>query len=141
MFLLYSFLFSLAFLVLLPLLVLRRRKYAPGLKQRFGGLPKFTHDGREVIWLHCASVGETNAARPLVDELRRNFPDRRLVVSTTTRTGQELAQNLFREKTDAVFYFPFDWRFSVRRALSAFRPSLVLLMETEIWPRFFREVK
>lgn len=141
MFLLYSILFSLAFLIWLPLLILRRQKYASGLPQRLGRLPEFKHDGREVVWLHCVSVGETNAARPLVDELIRNFPDHRLVVSTTTKTGQELAQSVYRDKADSVFYFPLDWKFSVRRTLRAFRPSLVLLMETEIWPRFFREVK
>ena len=94
-----------------------------------------------MIWLHCVSVGETNAARPLVDELIRNFPDHRIVVSTTTKTGQEIAQSVFHGKADAVFYFPFDWKFSVARALRTFRPSVVLLMETEIWPRFFREVR
>jgi 3-deoxy-D-manno-octulosonic-acid transferase len=92
-----------------------------------------------VIWLHCVSVGETNAARPLVDQLLEAFPDHRLIFSTTTRTGQEIAKNIFKDKTDAVFYFPFDWKFTVRRALRHFQPSLLLLMETEIWPRFFRE--
>lgn len=138
---LYSLLWTTAFLLLFPLFFLRRRKYAVGLKQRLGGLPEFELNGRDVIWLHCVSVGETNAARPLVDELIRNFPDHRIVVSTTTKTGQEIAQSVFDGKADAVFYFPFDWKFSVARALRTFRPSVVLLMETEIWPRFFREVK
>jgi 3-deoxy-D-manno-octulosonic-acid transferase len=139
MFLLYSLLYSLAFVLMLPLFILRREKYAAGFAQRFGHLPKFKHDNRKVIWLHCVSVGEVNAARPLVDAIKQQFPNHRLVVSTTTKTGQELAQNIFAGKADAVFYFPFDWKFSVRRALDVFRPSLVLLMETEIWPRFFRE--
>ena len=66
---LYSLLWTTAFLLLFPLFFLRRRKYAVGLKQRLGGLPEFELNGRDVIWLHCVSVGETNAARPLVDEL------------------------------------------------------------------------
>lgn len=94
-----------------------------------------------MIWLHCVSVGETNAARPLVDSLLENFPDHRLVFSTTTKTGQDLAQKIFIDKVDAIVYFPFDFKFSVRRALGNFKPSLVLLMETEIWPRFIREAK
>jgi 3-deoxy-D-manno-octulosonic-acid transferase len=137
----YSLLLSIAFLMMLPLFFWRRQKYAAGFRQRLGGLPEFGHDGREVVWVHCVSVGEANAARPLVAELHRNFPDHRIVVSTTTRTGQELAQNVFADKADKIFYFPFDWKFSVGRALRRFRPSVVLLMETEIWPRFFREVK
>ncbi|HEX2640232.1 MAG TPA: glycosyltransferase N-terminal domain-containing protein, partial [Pyrinomonadaceae bacterium] len=106
----YSLLWTAAFLLLFPLFFLRRRKYAVGLKQRLGALPGFERNDRDVIWLHCVSVGETNAARPLVDELIRNFPDHSIVVSTTTKTGQELAQNVFRGKADAVFYFPFDWK-------------------------------
>lgn len=139
---LYSLILSIAFTIMLPLFFLRREKYASGFRQRLGNYPElFKHDGRPVIWLHCVSVGETNAARPLVDKIREEFPDHRLVVSTTTKTGQELAQNMLRDKADAVFYFPFDWKFSVRRALDNFKPSLVLLMETEIWPRFIHEAK
>jgi 3-deoxy-D-manno-octulosonic-acid transferase len=141
MYFLYSFLLSIGFVLMLPLFLLRREKYAAGFSQRLGNHPEFKHDGREVIWLHCVSVGETNAARPLVDAIRNEFPTHRLVISTTTKTGQDLAQNLFADKVDAIFYFPFDWKFSVRRALANYKPSLVLLMETEIWPRFIREAK
>jgi 3-deoxy-D-manno-octulosonic-acid transferase len=124
---------------MLPLFILRRQKYASGFKQRLGNYPQFAHDGRKVIWLHAVSVGETNAARPLFDKLLEEFPDHRIVVSTTTKTGQELAREVFADAADAVFYFPLDWRFSVRKALDNYRPSLVLLMETEIWPRFIHE--
>src|SRR5829696_3463663 len=141
MFLLYSILLTLGFLLMLPLFLLRREKYASGFRQRLGNYPGFKDDKRNVIWLHCVSVGETNAARPLVDAIRKEFPDHRLVVSTTTKTGQELARKIFADNADAVIYFPFDWKFSVRRALERFKPSLVLLMETEIWPRFIREAR
>ena len=136
---LYSLLYTLAFILMSPLFLLRREKYAAGFKQRLGNYPEFKKDDRRVIWLHCVSVGETNAARPLVDQILTAFPDHRLVFSTSTRTGQELAQNIFKDKADAVFYFPFDWKFTIRRALRHFQPSVVLMMETEIWPRFFRE--
>ena len=139
MYVLYSFLFAAAFVLMLPVFLLKREKYSAGFRQRLGNYPEFKHDGRKVIWLHCVSVGETNAARPLVDGLLAAFPSYRLIVSTTTKTGQELAQNIFKGKADAVFYFPFDFKFSVRSALEKFKPSVVLMMETEIWPRFFRE--
>jgi 3-deoxy-D-manno-octulosonic-acid transferase len=126
---------------MLPLFIWRRQKYASRFKQRLGNYPQFAHDGRKVIWLHAVSVGETNAARPLFDKLLEEFPDHRIVVSTTTKTGQELAREVFANAADAVFYFPLDWRFSVRKALDNYRPSLVLLMETEIWPRFIHEAK
>jgi 3-deoxy-D-manno-octulosonic-acid transferase len=138
---LYSTLLTVGFLLMSPLFILRREKYAAGFKQRLGNYPEFEHDDRTVIWLHCVSVGETNAARPLVEKLLELFPDHRLIISTTTRTGQDLANKAFAGKADAVFYFPFDWKFSVRRAIRHFKPSVVLLMETEIWPRFIREAK
>lgn len=138
---LYSLLVSLALLLLSPLLLLRREKYLSGLSERLGNYLPFINDGRKVIWLHCVSVGETNAARPLVDALRAAFPAYRLIVSTTTKTGNDLAKSIFAGKADAIFYFPFDFKFSVRRALQHFKPSVALLMETEIWPRFLHEAK
>ena len=141
MFAFYSFLLALGFLFMSPLFLLRREKYASGFNERLGNYPPFVHDGRPVIWLHCVSVGETNAARPLVEAIRKGLPNHRLVISTTTKTGQELARKIFADKADAVFYFPFDFKFSVLRAIRHFKPSLVLLMETEIWPRFIREAK
>ncbi|HCA56595.1 MAG TPA: hypothetical protein DEP46_01290 [Blastocatellia bacterium] len=141
MYFIYSILLSAAFVLMLPLFLVRREKYAAGFKQRLGSYPEFRQDGRKVIWLHCVSVGEANAARPLVDGLLSEFPGHRVVISTTTKTGQELAGKIFAGKADAVFYFPFDWKFSVRRALNHFKPSAVLLMETEIWPRFIHEAQ
>jgi 3-deoxy-D-manno-octulosonic-acid transferase len=137
----YSLLYTLGMILMSPLFLLRREKYASGFSERLGSYPQFKHDGRKVIWLHCVSVGETNAARPLVDALIEQFPSHRVVVSTTTKTGQELAKKIFADKADAVFYLPFDWNFTVRRALKNFQPALILLMETEIWPRLIVEAK
>jgi 3-deoxy-D-manno-octulosonic-acid transferase len=139
MFFLYSLLFTIAFLLMTPLFLIRQGKYGAGFWQRFGRYPEFKQDERPVIWLHCVSVGETNAARPLVDEIKQQMPGYRLIVSTTTKTGQKLAKDIFKDKAEMVFYFPFDWRFTVRRALRTFKPKLVLLMETELWFNFLRE--
>ncbi|HEX8557445.1 MAG TPA: glycosyltransferase N-terminal domain-containing protein, partial [Pyrinomonadaceae bacterium] len=79
------------------------------------------------------------AARPLARALLEEHPGLALVVSTTTLTGQRVAREVFKGQAARVFYFPFDWAWSVRRALAAVRPSAVLVMETELWPRFFRE--
>ena len=138
MFLLYSFLLTIGFLVLLPRFLFQP-KYAAGLRQRFGKLPAFQQNGKPVLWLHCVSVGETNAARPLVKEIKEHFPEYRLVVSTTTKTGQKLAKEIFAKDAELVFYFPFDWKFTVHRALRHIKPSIVLIMETEIWFHFVRE--
>lgn len=140
MYLAYSLLLSVGLLFSAPYFLyqaLAHGKYLEGLRQRLGKLPVFSKN--PTIWLHCVSVGETQAARPLVDRLHKEFPNHSLVVSTITRTGQKLAKDVFAREAEAVFYFPFDWRWCVRRALRAVNPSVVLLMETELWPNFLRE--
>ncbi|MEK6408588.1 MAG: 3-deoxy-D-manno-octulosonic acid transferase [Acidobacteriota bacterium] len=144
MYLLYSLVLSLLFLALLPYFVYqaaRHRKYAGSFKERMGWLPESLHgDGRKTIWVHAVSVGEFLAARPLIDRLKTDLPGHRIVVSTTTLTGQRLARshsNLF----DGAFYFPFDWKFSVRRALDQVNPGIVVILETELWPNFSHECR
>jgi 3-deoxy-D-manno-octulosonic-acid transferase len=138
MFFLYSFLLTVGFLILLPRFLFQP-KYTAGLRQRFGRLPEFRQSGKPVMWLHCVSVGETQASRPLVEKLLENFPEYRLVISTTTRTGQTLAREIYAGKAELIFYFPFDWKFTVHRALRHIKPRVVLIMETEIWFNFVRE--
>src|ERR671916_10815 len=140
MYLAYSLLLSLGLIVLIPHFLfhaLAHGKYIAGLRQRFGALPQV--DGKPVLWLHCVSVGETQAARPLAQRLKQQFPHHALVVSTITLTGQKLARDVFRNHAENVFYFPFDWRWSARRALKTINPAAVLIMETELWPNFLRE--
>ena len=142
MYLAYSLLLSLGLLVLIPHFLfqaLAHGKYVEGLRQRFGFLPPV--DRHPVIWLHCVSVGETQAARPLVERIKREFPHHTLVVSTITRTGQNLARDVFARHAHSIFYFPFDWRWTARRALRTINPDAVLIMETELWPNFLRECK
>src|SRR5215831_18419688 len=120
---------------------IRQKKYLPNLRQRLGlslsalqGLPPASQG---TIWLHAVSVGEVLAGLTLAKRLKEEFPDRPLVVSTTTITGQALAKERM-SFADAVIYFPLDWRFCVRRALAAVRPETVVVLETEIWPNFLR---
>ncbi len=141
MYFIYSLLFTLGFLVLLPRFLVdafRHGKYVAGLRERLGDLPAMRSDGRPVVWLHCVSVGETQAARPLVQALRSTFPDHVLAVSTVTVTGNKLARQVFKDDAARVFYFPFDWRWTVGRTIRAINPSVVLIMETELWPGFLR---
>lgn len=141
MYLVYSLLLTLAFLILLPRFLFdafRHGKYVAGFRERMGALPGIGRPG-PVVWIHCVSVGESQAARPLVRGLRQRFPNHALVVSTTTLTGQTVARELFKNEAAKVFYFPFDWRWTVRRTLKAINPSAVLIMETELWPGFLRE--
>lgn len=141
MYLLYSLLLTVGFVLLLPRFAidaLRTRKYVTGLRQRLGNLPELPASDQPLIWLHCVSVGETEAARPLVRALRERFPSYRLAVSTTTVTGQEVAKRVFQKEAAAIFYFPIDWAWTVRRVLRTLNPSAVLIMETELWPNLLR---
>ena len=142
MYFLYSILLTCVFILLTPRFLfdaVRKGKYADGFWQRLGHLPEFKASHRPVLWIHCVSVGETQAARPLVKKILEDFPNYRLVISTTTRTGQELAREVFADVAELVFYMPFDWRFSVRRALQIIKPNVILILETELWFNFLRE--
>jgi 3-deoxy-D-manno-octulosonic-acid transferase len=120
---------------------LRHGKYVGSLGQRLGYLPvSFNLDGDESIWVHAVSVGEVLSARPLLSELRAQYPKLRLFLSTTTLTGQQLARRSVSD-VDAVFYFPFDWTFTARRTLNVVRPRLFVMIETEIWPNLLRECR
>ena len=138
---------GLAALLLLPYWLvqgLRQGKYFSNLGERLGySFPSLCHlplDHPGAIWIHAVSVGEVLSGVSLAKRLKAACPDRPLVVSTTTITGQELARERM-PFADAVIYFPLDWAFSVRRALRAVRPSVVVILETEIWPNFLREAR
>lgn len=92
--------------------------------------------GQRIIWIHAVSLGEVLAVAGLVGQMRRRFPHHRVVISTTTDTGQDLALKRFGGEN--VFYFPMDFAFSVRAYMRALKPELVVLAETEFWPCFLR---
>ena len=111
------------------------QKYREGLAARLGRVPSALADlggERPLIWLHAVSVGEVLAASRLVRELDRAFPGFHLVISTTTRTGQELARERF--GANRVFYCPLDLPWAVHAYLKALNPQLLILAETEFWP-------
>src|SRR5579863_9552161 len=150
MYALYSLLTAAGMLLLSPYFLLRgliQGKYLGNLPERMGWrFPPELRDAKtrdsagKSIWIHAVSVGEVLAVLPLAQQLKKRFPLRRLVVSTTTITGQKLARERM-PFADAVFYFPLDWRGPVRRALAAVRAEAVIIVETEIWPNFLRECR
>jgi 3-deoxy-D-manno-octulosonic-acid transferase len=144
MYLLYSLVTLLFVAVASPYLAyqaIRYQKYVGSLSQRLGYLPvSFNLDAERSIWIHAVSVGEVLTARALIPDLRRLYPRLRLFLSTTTITGQQIAKRSV-PGVDAVFYFPFDWAFIVRRTLRLVRPKLFIMMETEIWPNLLRECR
>ena len=141
MYALYSTLLAFFLVLTLPywlLQMMRHGKYRAGLRQRFGTVPRALAGRGEkpAMWVHAVSVGEVVASSAVVIALRQKFPSHRVLISTTTSTGQKLAAQRF--GAENVFYFPLDFAFAVRPYLDALRPELVVVAETEFWPNFLR---
>jgi 3-deoxy-D-manno-octulosonic-acid transferase len=141
MYLIYSALLAAGLLVTVPYWLLQRLrhgKYRDGLGERLGRIPQrlIVTYVRPVIWVHAVSVGEVLAVSGLVGELAKRFSHYRIVVSTTTDTGQKLARSRF--GAENVFYFPLDFAFAIRPYLCLLEPELILIAETEFWPNFLR---
>jgi 3-deoxy-D-manno-octulosonic-acid transferase len=116
----------------------RHGKYRAGFLERFGIVPGHltTPSSQPTLWVHAVSVGEVLAISRLVEQMQARWPAYRIVVSTTTDTGQKLARTRFGGEN--VFYFPIDLGFAIRAYLRALRPRLVVIAETEFWPNFLR---
>ena len=115
-------------------------RYRAGLRGRLGWVPdglRAAVAGHDVVWVHAVSVGEVLAAAQLIRELAIARPGWVFAVSTTTETGQRLAKE--RIAGSPVFYLPLDFRFTVRRYLRVLRPKMLVLMESELWPRLIDE--
>ena len=107
------------------------------LKNQLGFVPKIPG---KVIWLHCVSVGEFNAAKPLIDMIFINFPLHQIVISTTTITGSEAVEKYYKSQVIHCF-FPFDVPFIVSSFLKKIKPVACILLETEIWPNLITKLK
>ena len=136
MYAIYTFVLTLGLLVALPYYLLGFKRYGPTIAERFGFVEGA---GEPSIWIHAVSVGEVKAVDRLIERLRQELPDRRIVISTTTLTGRKLAHQ--RDDVDRLVYFPLDIPTAVRRSLGRIRPDLVVIAETEIWPNFLRECR
>ena len=167
MYFVYSMAFTATFMAMLPYFIykaIRHGKYGDSLKERLGFLPLDLQVGVPSVWVHAVSVGEYLAAETLIHGIIRDLPALNVVVSTTTLAGQTLARDRMarrvglsssvdllppernihprvQDRPCPVFYFPFDWRFAVSRALDRIQPRAVILMETEIWPNFLDECR
>ncbi|MBU0478352.1 3-deoxy-D-manno-octulosonic acid transferase [bacterium] len=112
------------------------------LSQRFGKLPQslinVAQSGKSV-WIHAVSVGEVAAAMPFIDEFRKTFPDYRIFLSTVTATGNQFAKKI--KDIDGLFFFPFDYSFAVKKAITHISPNMFITFETEIWPNFLKSAQ
>jgi 3-deoxy-D-manno-octulosonic-acid transferase len=109
---------------------LREPRYRSNLRQRFGHVRP---DGERPIWIHAVSVGEVLAAVPLVSRLRAEFPQRPVLITTMTPTGADRVRDVFGDEV-AHRFVPYDLPHMVGRFLARVQPSILIIMETEIWP-------
>lgn len=143
MYLLYDLMLLVAACVLAPYYVVRGIKYGKsrrGIRERLGFFAPGRLDalkGREVIWVHAVSVGETRAAIPLLKALRAAHPEHAILLTNMTETGHAIGNSI--EYIDLCLFFPFDLSWVVRRVLTRVAPQLIVLVETEIWPNFVRQ--
>ncbi len=138
MLLLYNFLSFVALILYFPFLVSKKgpENKPVFIKQRLG----ISSYAETDIWLHAVSVGEILAALPFLKSLKAEFPDKRIVISTTTYTGQKIARDKFPE-ADRIMYMPIDTSLCVTQVVNALRPKLFINIETELWPMLFSTLK
>ena len=137
------FIYTLLLYLSLPIAILKliakERKssfWKAKLKNQLGFVTKTSG---KVIWVHCVSVGEFNAARPLIDQLFDNFPNHKLTITTTTITGAEAVKNHYQDKV-IHYFFPFDLPFIVDLFVNKINPVACILLETEIWPNLINNL-
>lgn len=140
---LYDIGFLLFSILYIPTLIFKGKLHKDFL-ERFGiyGDPKRDRLFRasDVIWIQAVSVGEVALCKNLIPLIKKEFPERSIVLSTITKTGNDLAKKLFSGSAE-VIYFPLDFSFTVKRAIDRIRPKIYIMIETEIWPNVLGYLK
>lgn len=134
----YNLFLVFATIVLLPVIIVALivvPKFRAGIFQKLG-FYNIQLEKKDTIHFHAVSVGEVNAIEVLVKRTREAFPDSNIVLTTTTKTGQDIAHKKLGDIVDVITYFPFDYFFSVQSFLNAVKPNKIIIAETEIWPDF-----
>lgn len=135
----YNLLFILVSILFLPLILLALivvPKFRAGIWQKLGFYSSMSAEDKQTIHFHAVSVGEVNAIEALIRKTRDVFPEANLVLSTTTKTGQDIANKKLSNVVNSITYFPFDFFFSVNSFFNAVKPDKIIIAETEIWPDF-----
>lgn len=139
MYIIYNTALIILAIVLSPIILVAfflQPKFRTGFSEKIGFYSSV--DEKKSIWFHAVSVGEVNAVESLVKRAKQEFPEYNIVITTVTKTGQEVAIKKLKDTADIITYFPYDFSFSVNAALDALNPALTVIAETEIWPAFCR---
>jgi 3-deoxy-D-manno-octulosonic-acid transferase len=143
MYFLYSLLFTFGLILSAPYYLWRLRGNlgkGAGWRERFGLMPgenSATGSGPGSIWVHAVSVGETLAVLPLVKELKRLYPDRKIFLSHVTPAGKQTSEAKLPDVAGR-FFLPLDWGWAVKKTIARVQPALLVIVETELWPNLLR---
>lgn len=138
MFFLYNLILPIFAILFLPVILIAfviQPKFRAGFCEKIG-FYKFIKNGKKTVVFHAVSVGEVNAISALVKKYREKNPNVNIVLTTTTKTGQEVAIKTLSNTVDMITYFPYDFVFSVNSFFNTFKPEQIIIAETEIWPGF-----
>ncbi len=139
----YNFILICLAIILLPFILIAfilRPKFRAGFWQKIG-FYSYNQKGVKTTVFHAVSVGETNAIKELVKRYKEKNPNENLIITTTTKTGQEIAQKSLSQYAKKITYFPYDFFFSVYSFLKTYNPEKIIIAETEIWPCFITIAK
>mgnify|MGYP001066121400 CR=1 FL=1 len=139
MYLVYSIIYIIALFFILPFEYLKRPLHLRKrwIRERFGFFSSSLTPLTKKVWIHAVSVGEVIAAIPLVKKIKARYPSAEIVVSTVTDTGQKVANERMGDIA-RIIYVPFDLPIIIRNTVKNTRPSLFIIMETELWPNIIR---
>ncbi|MFH1395566.1 MAG: 3-deoxy-D-manno-octulosonic acid transferase [Candidatus Omnitrophota bacterium] len=136
---LYDLFFILFSILYIPYLVFKGKIHR-GFLEKFGFLPEKIIRLRNPVWIHSVSVGEAVLGVKLAAQLKKCFPDKPIIISTTTQTGHDVILKTANDVVDAVFYYPLDLSFITAKVVSKLQPSAYIMIETELWPNMLREL-
>ncbi len=136
--LIYNIFLIILSIIFLPIIILAfiiQPKFRAGFFEKIGFYSNKSTSDKPIIF-HAVSVGEVNAVKELIKEYKKANPDKTIIVTTTTRTGQATAKKAFEGIANKITYYPYDFFFSILSFLNTFKPEKVVIAETEIWPCF-----
>jgi len=137
------FIYTLLLYFSLPIAILKliaKERKSPFMKAKLKNQLGFvTKTSGKVLWIHCVSVGEFNAARPLIDQILDIYPEHKMAITSTTITGAEAIRNHYQNRV-IHFFFPFDLPFIVGTFVKKINPIVCILLETEIWPNLINNL-
>ena len=139
----YNLILILLAIILLPLILIAfiiQPKFRAGFWQKIGFYSN-PDKGKKTTIFHAVSVGETNAVKELIKRYKERHSDENLIITTTTKTGQEVAKKSLSQYSNKITYFPYDFFFSVYSFLKTYNPEKIIIAETEIWPCFITMAK